>query len=148
MRGHTAISTSPLPIPPPTHLEVTPTVFSAAAQLVGHVHNLARAGATDRVAERDAAAPDIGPISGEIRKVVEGGGENRGKSLVDLEEIDVADGSPALSTSGGSTLNAPSPMYSLATPTLCKGPAVRREVPVRARRRVRRSRARPRPRRR
>ena len=62
-----------------------------AVELVHHVDDLAGAGAADRVAERDPAAPLVGPLGVEIGQIVEGAAEHRGEGLVELEEVDIAE---------------------------------------------------------
>ena len=59
-----------------------------------HVDHLAGAGAADGVAERDPAAPLVGAVAVEIRQIVEGATEDRGKRLVELEEVDIGKPDP------------------------------------------------------
>jgi len=65
---------------------------ASAAQLMGHIHDLARSGTADWVSDGNPAAPEVGPVAGQLRDIVERRSENRRKCLVDLEEVDISDG--------------------------------------------------------
>ena len=54
-------------------------------QLVCHIDHLTGARAPHGMAERDAAAPQVGAVSRELRQEVKRRGEYSGKCLIDFE---------------------------------------------------------------
>src|ERR1700675_3034436 len=68
-----------------------PAGQAMALEGVQQGHDDARAGGADRMAERAGAAMNVEPILGNAEIALCGHGDDR-ESLVDLEEIDVADG--------------------------------------------------------
>ena len=68
-------------------------LLATTAQLVDEVRRDARARRAERVAERDRAAVDVGPLAVEAELLLDGEVLRR-ERLVDLDEIDVADLEP------------------------------------------------------
>ena len=80
-------------MPPPAHIDTTPSVQVAAGQLVEHGDDHAGAGGGDRVAEAAAAAVDVEDVVVDAEGAA-GGDRHRAERLVDLEQVDVVDAQP------------------------------------------------------
>ena len=83
--------TSAEPMPPPAHMARRPMALPAAAQLVDHGDDHARAGGRDRVAQAAATAVHVDDRRVDAERA-DRRHRHRAERLVDLDQVDVVDG--------------------------------------------------------
>ena len=86
--------TMAMPWPPPTHMVSRPNCLSRGLQAVDQRGGDARAGHAERVADRDRAAVHVEPVQRRCRARAVRRDHLGGERLVDLDQVDVADGQP------------------------------------------------------
>ena len=82
---------SAMPWPPPTHIVIRPVVLSCQSKELSMRVLQAGAGHAERVADGDRAAVDVEPVEVDAEVLV-GRHDLGGERLVDLDQVDVADG--------------------------------------------------------